>query len=83
MTDQYLSVKETSEILNCSEQYVRRLLRYGEISGERISNRWIVASESVQEDHQEDFLLTWQDYGHRCSLGLCCGHIFHFPEVLA
>jgi DNA (cytosine-5)-methyltransferase 1 len=49
MPNQYLSVKESSEILNCSEQYVRRLLRYGEISGERISSRWIVASESVQE----------------------------------
>lgn len=49
MTGQYLSVKETSEILNCSEQYVRQLLRQGEIGGERISSRWIVASESVQE----------------------------------
>lgn len=49
MAGQYLSVKETSEILNCSEQYVRQLLRQGEISGERISSRWIVASESVQD----------------------------------
>lgn len=49
MSDRYLSVKETSEILSCSEQYVRKLLRYGEISGERISSRWIVASESVHE----------------------------------
>jgi DNA (cytosine-5)-methyltransferase 1 len=49
MTSQYLSVKETSEILKCSEQYVRQLLRHGEISGERISSRWIVASESVNE----------------------------------
>jgi DNA (cytosine-5)-methyltransferase 1 len=47
--EQYISVKETSEILNCSEQYVRKLLRYGEIIGERISSRWIVASESVNE----------------------------------
>lgn len=42
-------MKETSEILSCSEQYVRKLLRYGEISGERISSRWIIASESVHE----------------------------------
>lgn len=48
MGAQYLSVKETSEILNCSEQYVRQLLRHGDISGERIGSRWIVASESVQ-----------------------------------
>jgi len=49
MSAQYLSVKEASEILNCSEQYVRKLLRYGDISGERISSRWIVAAESVDE----------------------------------
>ncbi len=49
MSNQYLSVKETSEILNCSEQYVRKLLRYGEIGGERISSRWIVVSESVSQ----------------------------------
>jgi DNA (cytosine-5)-methyltransferase 1 len=49
MSGQYLSVKETSEMLSCSEQYVRKLLRYGEICGERISSRWIVASESVHE----------------------------------
>ncbi|MBE9189826.1 DNA cytosine methyltransferase [Gloeocapsopsis crepidinum LEGE 06123] len=49
MSAQYLSVKEASEVLNCSEQYVRKLLRYGDISGERISSRWIVAAESVDE----------------------------------
>jgi DNA (cytosine-5)-methyltransferase 1 len=49
MSSQYLSVKETSELLECSEQYVRKLLRYGEISGERISSRWIVASESLDQ----------------------------------
>ncbi len=49
MSNHYLSVKEASEILSCSEQYVRKLLRYGEISGEQISSRWIVAAESVQE----------------------------------
>ena len=49
MSNQYLSVKETSEMLNCSEQYVRKLLRYGEISGDKISSKWIVASESAHE----------------------------------
>jgi len=47
MPDQYLSVKETSEMLGCSDQYVRKLLKYGEISGEMIGKQWIVASESV------------------------------------
>jgi DNA (cytosine-5)-methyltransferase 1 len=67
MATQYLSVKETSEILNCSEQYVRQLLRYGEISGERISSRWIVASESVQSYRVkgEDISLKIPDHGRR------------------
>jgi len=54
MSSQYLSVKETSELLECSEQYVRKLLRYGEISGERISSRWIIASESVDQYRCKD-----------------------------
>ncbi len=49
MLDQYLSVKEASEVLSCSEQYVRKLLRYGEIGGEKISSRWLVATESAYE----------------------------------
>jgi DNA (cytosine-5)-methyltransferase 1 len=49
MSSLHLSVKETSELLSCSEQYVRKLLRYGEISGERPGGRWIVASESVEQ----------------------------------
>jgi DNA (cytosine-5)-methyltransferase 1 len=51
MSNEYLSVKATAEILTCSEQYVRKLLRYGEISGQQISSRWIVAAESVTEYH--------------------------------
>jgi DNA (cytosine-5)-methyltransferase 1 len=51
MSNQYISVKETSEMLDCSEQYVRQLLRYGEIGGEKIGSRWIVASESVHHYH--------------------------------
>lgn len=47
ISDRFLSVKEASEMLDCSEQYVRKLLRYGELSGEKISSRWLVASESV------------------------------------
>jgi excisionase family DNA binding protein len=67
MADQYLSVKETSEVLDCSEQYVRKLLRYGEISGEKISGRWGVASESVQDYciKGESSNLSVPDHGRR------------------
>jgi len=69
MATQYFSVKETSEILNCSEQYVRQLLRYGEISGEKISSRWIVASESIQNYliKAEDTSLYIPDHRRRAS----------------
>lgn len=67
MAAQYLSVKEASEILSCSEQYVRQLLRHGEISGERISSRWIVVSESVQDYRikGENASLEIPDHGRR------------------
>jgi DNA (cytosine-5)-methyltransferase 1 len=39
MVNQHLSVKESSEILNCSEQQVRQLLHDGKIGGERQSLR--------------------------------------------
>jgi DNA (cytosine-5)-methyltransferase 1 len=67
MAGQYFSVKEASEILRCSEQYVRQLLRYGEISGEKISSRWIVASESVQDYRikGDDASLSVPDHGRR------------------
>jgi DNA (cytosine-5)-methyltransferase 1 len=67
MSNQYLSVKETSELLSCSEQYVRKLLRYGEISGERISSRWIVASESINQYRckDNDVNVVIQDHARR------------------
>ncbi|MFQ3613620.1 MAG: DNA cytosine methyltransferase [Cyanobacteriota bacterium] len=67
MTAQFLSVKETSEVLNYSEQYVRQLLRHGEISGERIGSQWIVASESVENYHikKEDISFSIPDHGRR------------------
>jgi DNA (cytosine-5)-methyltransferase 1 len=48
MGAQYFSVKETSELLGYSEQYVRKLLRTGEIGGEMIGNRWLVAAEAIR-----------------------------------
>ncbi len=47
-------MKETSEILGYSEQYVRKLLRSGELGGELISNRWLIASESAHEYHYKE-----------------------------
>lgn len=49
MASGYLSVKETSEILGYSEQYIRKMLKSGELNGEMIGNRWIIAAESASE----------------------------------
>lgn len=67
MFNHYLSVKETSEILGCSGQYVRKLLRDGEISGELIGGRWIVSLESVHNyrSQGEDVSLVVPDHARR------------------
>jgi len=61
MSTGYLSVKETSEMLGYSEQYVRKLLRKGELVGETIGSRWVVAAESVGEyrckEHSPDLII--------------------------
>lgn len=36
-------------MLGYSEQYIRKLLRSGDLSGELMSNRWLIAAESVDE----------------------------------
>lgn len=51
----YISVKETSEILDLSEQYVRRLLSKGIIPGKKVSNSWVV-DDSVLENGREFYL---------------------------
>jgi DNA (cytosine-5)-methyltransferase 1 len=63
----YLSVKQASEMLDCSEQYVRKLLRYGELSGDKISSRWLVTSESVgnYQYKGEDTSILVPDRGRR------------------
>jgi DNA (cytosine-5)-methyltransferase 1 len=49
VASEYFSVKETAEMLDYSEQYVRKLLKSGDLYGEMIGNRWIVASESAND----------------------------------
>jgi DNA (cytosine-5)-methyltransferase 1 len=69
MATGYYSVKETSEILGFSEQYVRKLLKSGDIGGERIGARWVVASESANEYHCKTNLIDASviDHGRRSS----------------
>ena len=49
MASGYLAVKETSEILGYSEQYICKMLKSEELNGEMIGNRWIIAAESASE----------------------------------
>lgn len=42
-----LSVRDVSDRLECSEQYVRRLLRDGRLAGERVGNAWAVRESAV------------------------------------
>lgn len=43
-----LSVYDVSGRLECSEQYVRRLLREGQMAGEKISGAWTVRESAVE-----------------------------------
>ncbi|MBN2372184.1 DNA cytosine methyltransferase [bacterium] len=50
----YLSVKETAEILSHSEQHIRRLIRTGKIPAEKIGRQWLIPSSIIDEFDSED-----------------------------
>lgn len=50
-----LSVSQVAEQFNCSEQYVRRLIRDGKISAERVGNTWVIPQEVLDDLTIEDF----------------------------
>lgn len=50
-----LSVNQVSEQLNCSEQYVRRLIRDGKIQAERVGKTWLVPQDILDDISISDF----------------------------
>ena len=44
-----LSVKEVSEKLDVSDQYVRSLIRYNELEATRVGRSWVIAEPVVQK----------------------------------
>jgi DNA (cytosine-5)-methyltransferase 1 len=44
-----LSVNEVAEHFNCSEQYIRRLIKDGKIEAERVGHTWLIPNEVVEE----------------------------------
>ena len=46
-----ISVKEAAQYLDCSEQYVRSLIRKGELSADRIGRSWIIREDSLEGYH--------------------------------
>jgi len=49
MADNFLSTKEVAEILDVSEQYVRKLLRDKEIMGTKLSNTWVITEDALDQ----------------------------------
>lgn len=52
-----LSVIETAETLGCSAQYVRKLLREGRLTGEKIGDSWVLTQEEVDNFDKKDLRL--------------------------
>ena len=46
---QYLSVEDISKILNCTPQYVRKLIRDQKIKGEQVGKTWVVNSDVLKD----------------------------------
>lgn len=44
---QYLSVKDMSEYLKCTPQYVRKLIREGKIPAQQVGKTWVIESSVV------------------------------------
>ena len=49
-----LSVIESAEILGCSAQYVRKLLREGRLVGEKIGDSWVIDQDEVDNFDKKD-----------------------------
>ncbi len=49
-----ITVIEAAEILGCSAQYVRKLLREGRLTGEMLGDSWIINSEDVENFDKKD-----------------------------
>lgn len=47
--DNLLSVSEASSLLNCSEQYTRKLIRNGKVAAERIGDCWVTTIEAIED----------------------------------
>lgn len=49
-----LSVQQVSQQFNCSEQYVRRLIRIGKIPASRVGNTWVIPQSTIDDLTFED-----------------------------
>lgn len=47
----FTSVKEAAQILDCSEQHIRSLIRDGKLPADRIGRSWIIREDILEEYH--------------------------------
>ena len=62
-----LSVIETAEILGCSAQYVRKLLREGRLIGEKIGDSWVIDQDEADNFDKKDLRFKGSDVPDRKS----------------
>lgn len=62
-----LSVIEAAEVLGCSAQYVRKLLREGRLTGEKVGDSWVISQDELDNFDKKDLRLKKNDIHDRKS----------------
>ncbi|WP_181306736.1 helix-turn-helix domain-containing protein [Rufibacter sp. XAAS-G3-1] len=52
-TTNLIPVAEAAQVLNCSEQFVRQLLREGIIQGQRLKSTWLIDKNTFEPERIE------------------------------
>jgi len=58
MIDDSISTKEAAEILGYSEQYIRSLIRKGDLPATKIAKNWIIPLDAVENYNSKAELIT-------------------------
>ncbi|WP_240466026.1 MULTISPECIES: DNA cytosine methyltransferase [Sphingobacterium] len=64
----FLSVEEVSKVLDFSPQYIRKLLREGKLSGQRVGKTWVVSSTVVDAFDRNSHLKENSDFDRQSSI---------------
>lgn len=61
----FLSVPEAANILDCSEQYVRKAIREGDLSADRVGKNWVIPEDALETFHTRAELVKEATQDHK------------------